>query len=84
MALAAAVQAEGLKSPGTQGDCLSQVSHGPESLRTPEPGFFILGAKSYGRNTAFLLKIGHQQIVDALTLLATETPVEGAAAAAHP
>lgn len=29
-----------------------------------EPGFFILGAKSYGRNSNFLLRIGWQQVDD--------------------
>jgi len=33
-------------------------------LRNPEPGFFILGAKSYGRNSNFLLRIGWQQVDD--------------------
>ena len=28
------------------------------------PGFFILGAKSYGRNSNFLLRIGWQQVDD--------------------
>ena len=79
MNLSAAVLSAGLKTPGRAGDCLSQVSHGPESLRTPEPGFFILGAKSYGRNPAFLLTIGHRQILDALSLLAAEQPLESAA-----
>jgi Pyridine nucleotide-disulphide oxidoreductase len=69
MKLASAILSAGLASPGSAGDCLSQVAHGPESLRNPEPGFFILGAKSYGRNPAFLLSIGHQQIRDALTLI---------------
>jgi hypothetical protein len=63
MKLASAILASG----GAGGDCLSQVAHGPESLRNPEPGFFILGAKSYGRNTNFLLSIGHQQIQDVFT-----------------
>jgi len=79
MSLSAAVLAADLKTPGRAGDCLSQVSHGPESLRTTEPGFFILGAKSYGRNAAFLLTIGHRQILDALSLLAAEQPLESAA-----
>jgi hypothetical protein len=35
----------------------------------PAPNFFILGAKSYGTNSNFLLSIGHQQIVDAFRLL---------------
>ncbi|HYR68512.1 MAG TPA: NAD-binding protein [Candidatus Dormibacteraeota bacterium] len=75
MSLAAAVLSAGQKSPGRAGDCLSQVAHGPESLRTPEPGFFILGSKSYGRNPAFLLTIGHQQILDTLSLLGAEQTV---------
>ncbi len=45
-------------------DCLSIGSHGPDTLRTPEPGFFILGAKSYGRNSQFLLGVGWQQVDD--------------------
>ena len=42
----------------TSQDCLSQSSHGAETLQNPEPGFFILGSKSYGRNSQFLLKVG--------------------------
>jgi len=51
------------------GDCLAAGSHGPETLRNPEPGFFILGAKSYGRNSQFLLRIGWQQVDDVFTQL---------------
>ena len=40
------------------------AAHGPETLRNPEPGFFILGAKSYGRNSRFLLQVGWQQVDD--------------------
>lgn len=71
MKLASAILSAGQASSGRGGDCLAQVSHGPESLQNPEPGFFILGAKSYGRNPSFLLSIGHRQIQDAFTLLAT-------------
>ena len=46
------------------GDCLAVSSHGPDALRNPEPGFFILGAKSYGRNSQFLLQAGWQQVDD--------------------
>jgi hypothetical protein len=42
-------------------------------LLNPEPGFFILGMKSYGRNSAFLLQTGHEQIHDAFRLI-TEEP----------
>jgi thioredoxin reductase len=58
MSLAAALLGEG------GGDCLAVSSHGPETLRNPEPGFFILGAKSYGRNSRFLLQAGWQQVDD--------------------
>lgn len=53
----------------TSGDCLDQVSHGPDVLRNPEPGFFILGSKSYGRNSSFLMQVGLQQIVDVFRLI---------------
>jgi cation diffusion facilitator CzcD-associated flavoprotein CzcO len=51
------------------GDCLEQASHGPETLANPEPGFFILGAKSYGRNSQFLLSIGWRQVDDVFASL---------------
>lgn len=51
------------------GDCLAQESHGAETLVSPEPGFFLLGAKSYGRNSQFLLRIGWDQVDDVFGLL---------------
>ncbi|HEU4940490.1 MAG TPA: hypothetical protein VFT97_02635, partial [Candidatus Eisenbacteria bacterium] len=66
MKLAAAIDDSG------GGDCLAQVAHGPDSLRNPEPDFFVLGAKSYGRNPQFLLSIGHQQVRDAFRLMGSE------------
>ena len=48
----------------TSEDCLTQTTHGVETLQNPEPNFFILGAKSYGRNSQFLLRVGIQQIQD--------------------
>jgi hypothetical protein len=51
------------------GDCLEQQSHGPETLTNPEPDFFILGAKSYGRNSQFLMRIGWAQVDDVMALL---------------
>jgi hypothetical protein len=44
------------------GDCLAQTSHGLEALTNPEPGFFILGSKSYGRNSTFLMRVGWDQV----------------------
>ena len=55
------------------GDCLAQESHGPDTLRNPEPGFFLVGAKSYGRNSQFLLRIGWSQVDDVFALLDEET-----------
>ena len=55
------------------GDCLAQAPLGPETLRNPEPGFFILGAKSYGRNSQFLLRVGWQQVDDVFTTLIPST-----------
>ncbi|MEV8310877.1 hypothetical protein AB0P36_26870 [Streptomyces flavidovirens] len=44
------------------GDCLAQPAVGIDTLRTPEPHFFILGAKSYGRLNTFLLRTGYEQV----------------------
>ncbi len=63
MKLAAALLGE------TSADCLAQSSPGGETLKNPEPGFFIFGAKSYGRNSRFLLKIGHDQIREVFSLM---------------
>jgi hypothetical protein len=53
----------------TSADCLDQASHGPRSLLTSEPDFYILGSKSYGRNARFLLSIGLTQIRDLFTMI---------------
>ena len=63
MALAAAL----LKHAG--GDCLTVPSQGPAALRNPEPNFYILGAKSYGRNSNFLLRTAFEQVRDVFTLI---------------
>jgi hypothetical protein len=46
------------------GDCLEQTAHGVETLTNPEPGFYIVGAKSYGRNNTFLLRVGWEQVAE--------------------
>jgi hypothetical protein len=51
------------------GDCLEQTSHGVEALTNPEPGFFILGSKSYGRNNSFLLRVGWEQVSEVFAAL---------------
>jgi cation diffusion facilitator CzcD-associated flavoprotein CzcO len=46
------------------GDCLTQTSHGVETLTNPEPGLYILGSKSYGRNNTFLMRVGWEQVAE--------------------
>lgn len=56
------------------GDCLAQQSHGVDVLRSPEPNFFILGSKSYGRMNSFLLRVGWEQVDEVFTSLAAQGP----------
>lgn len=62
-----ALSASLLKQPG--GDCLAVAPGGPSTLKTTEPNFFVLGAKSYGRNSQFLLRAGFEQIRTVFGLL---------------
>lgn len=50
-------------------DCLAQAATGPDALLTPEPDFYVLGAKSYGRNSRFLIRLGLTQVRDVFTLI---------------
>ena len=71
MKLAAALLGASTGSGGGEGgDCLATGGLGAETLLNPEPRFFILGAKSYGRNSAYLMRTGWQQVDDAFELLA--------------
>jgi thioredoxin reductase len=63
MALSAALLKQG------NGDCLTIGATGPAALRTTEPNFYILGAKSYGRNSHFLLRNGFEQVREVFTLI---------------
>jgi hypothetical protein len=63
MKLAAALLAS------SSADCLTQESQGVETLKNPEPNFYILGSKSYGRNSTFLLRVGWEQIDEVFSLL---------------
>lgn len=49
---------------GNSRDCLDQTSAGPEAVATSEPGLFVIGSKSYGRDSRFLFATGLQQIRD--------------------
>jgi thioredoxin reductase len=63
MNLAAALQ----KHAGA--DCLTVPAQGADTLRNPEPNFYILGAKSYGRNSSFLLRNGFAQVREVFSLI---------------
>mmetsp|Transcript_30897 Transcript_30897/g.67676 ORF Transcript_30897/g.67676 Transcript_30897/m.67676 type:complete len:430 (-) Transcript_30897:90-1379(-) len=54
---------------GASGDCMKQSAAGVDVLRNPEPNFFVLGSKSYGRSSAFLLKIGYSQVEEVLNAI---------------
>jgi thioredoxin reductase len=60
--------AAALSSHKTQ-DCLTQTCPGPDTLRNPEPNYYIVGAKSFGRNSSFLMRIGFEQVRDVFTLI---------------
>lgn len=53
-----------LLSTGAGADCLSSDSKdsSDDLYNNPEPNFYILGAKSYGRTSNFLISKGHDQI----------------------
>jgi hypothetical protein len=67
MKLAAAILSSGSE------DCLTQAGHGAETLVNPEPDFYILGMKSYGRNSSFLMRVGWEQVDEVFTLLGAMT-----------
>ena len=50
-------------------DCLLQAGDGPEALMNPEPNFYILGSKSYGRNPHFLFSHGLDQVQQLFTMI---------------
>jgi hypothetical protein len=49
---------------------------GPDVLKNPEPCYFILGMKSYGKGADFLLRIGYEQVSDVVTMLSESYPAE--------
>lgn len=61
---------------GASADCLTQTTHGVDTLRSPEPQFFVLGSKSYGSNNTFLVRTGYGQVDEVFEALA-ETTNEG-------
>ena len=71
MKLSAALLAE-----SSDADCLTQTGKGADVLVNPEPNFFIIGMKSYGRNSNFLMRVGHEQIRDIFTLITGDATLD--------
>lgn len=57
-------------------DCLDQKSLGADTLKNPEPNFFIIGNKSYGRNPTFLINVGLNQIEEVFSLITDDVAME--------
>ena len=53
-----------------QVDALDQQSPGIDALQVEEPNFYVIGSKSFGRNSNFLLSLGLEQIRDIFTVIA--------------
>jgi hypothetical protein len=47
-----------------------------EGIVTAGPGYYILGAKSYGLNSNFLLRIGHVQVRDVFRLISDDPTLD--------
>ncbi|HYM81870.1 MAG TPA: hypothetical protein VEY91_10755 [Candidatus Limnocylindria bacterium] len=69
MKLAAALLGSGAS------DCLTTPAFGADVLTNPEPDFYVLGNKSYGRSSNFLLEPGYRQVADVIERLAKEQQV---------
>jgi thioredoxin reductase len=50
--------------------CGTVPPHGAEELRHPEPSFYIVGMKSYGRAPTFLMLTGYEQVRSVVAELA--------------
>jgi hypothetical protein len=66
---------------GGSADCMKQAAPGAGTLVTPEPRFFVLGSKSYGRNPSFLLRIGFEQARHLAAMLDDECAAKSQTAA---
>lgn len=56
------LSAQLLSAAGAGGDCLAVETDPATALTNPEPGLFVIGSKSYGRFSQYLLRSGHQQV----------------------
>lgn len=57
-------------------DCLTIAPQGPAALENPEPNFYLLGMKSYGRGGNFLMRTGFEQVREAFTLVAGKADLD--------
>lgn len=53
--------------------CGSVPAHGEKELRQPEPNFYIVGSKSYGRAPTFLMATGYEQVRSIAAYIAGDT-----------
>lgn len=53
----------------TGADCLDQKACGPQTLVNPEANYYLLGSKSYGRKSNFLLSVGLEQIREVFKII---------------
>jgi thioredoxin reductase len=53
--------------------CGSVPPHGHRALSHPEPGFYTVGIKSYGRAPTFLLLTGYEQVRSVVAAIAGDT-----------
>ena len=60
---------------GAGTDCMEIPAYGVEVLANPEPDFFILGHKSYGRNPHFLMTTGYDQVAEVIEKLAQDQQI---------
>ena len=61
--------AAALPGGGSGGDCLKREKLAGDTLLNPEPGYYIVGHKSYGRRSDFLLQTGIEQVRDIFRLI---------------
>jgi hypothetical protein len=50
--------------------CGTVPPHGYKDLSHPEPGYYAVGAKSYGRARTFLMATGYEQVRSVIAKLA--------------
>ena len=60
----------------TQPDRFQVVLNDPEFLRHPEPNFYVIGIKSYGRDAGFLMQNGFRQVRDVYKLISGDAALD--------